>query len=104
MISNDDAKRFIAANVKRALAERKPDWSQSDLARATGDNVMTVSHLIRGARLPSAALLRRVAEALGVSSDDLISPPRGRISAKIRLSRVFPLDGPLTNSLRCQRH
>jgi transcriptional regulator with XRE-family HTH domain len=74
VITNNEAKLYIAANVKRLLAERRPEWSQSDLARATEDNVMTISHLIRGARLPSAALLRRVAEALGVSSDELMSP------------------------------
>lgn len=80
VISNDDAKRIIAANVRRSLAERKPDWTQSDLARATGDNVMTISHLIRGTRCPSAALLKRVAEALGVSSDALLTPTAEAIS------------------------
>lgn len=74
MISNDDAKLIIAANVKRLLAERRPDWSQADLARTTKDNVMTISHVIRGARCPSAALLHRIAEALGVSSDELMTP------------------------------
>ena len=80
VITNDQAKVNIGANVSRILDQK--EWSQSDLARATGENVMTISHLTRGARLPSAALLARVAEALGVTSESLLSEPPERLPKK----------------------
>ena len=82
MIQDDEAKRNISANVKRLLAEHIPPWSQADLARATGESEMRISFLARGVNLPSAALLARVAEALGCTSDQLLSPLMPELSEK----------------------
>jgi len=71
VITDTQAKTAIAANVRRLLAEK--GITQSDLCRLTGDNAMRVSYMIRGIKEPSASFLARVAEALGVKSDDLLA-------------------------------
>lgn len=73
MITDDRAKRNIAVNVRRLL--KIAAFTQRDLAVAVGESEMAVSYLIRGERMPGAAFLARVAEALGVSADYLMSDP-----------------------------
>jgi transcriptional regulator with XRE-family HTH domain len=73
VVTDADAKKYIAANVARLLETR--GWMQQDLAEATGENKMTISRVCRGIHVPSAALLARIAEALDVSTDRLIAPP-----------------------------
>ena len=73
MISNDEARQNIAANVQRLMAIR--GWDQSDLARESGENHMQISRVVRGTNLANAATLARVAEALDVTMDRLISEP-----------------------------
>jgi transcriptional regulator with XRE-family HTH domain len=80
VIDNDTAKRNISANVKAMLEER--EMSQASLARATGDLEMTISYLVRGVQCPSAALLARVAEALGVTADALLAKPTTRARSR----------------------
>lgn len=82
MISNEEAKVNIALNVRHLLATRQPPWSQAQLARATKENVMTISHVARGRHLPSAALLARIAEVLETTSEVLLSDPPERIREK----------------------
>lgn len=71
MITSDKAKSNISANVRRLLNER--NMSQADLSRVTGDQPMRLSYCIRGVQEPSASFLARIAEALGVSVDDLLA-------------------------------
>jgi transcriptional regulator with XRE-family HTH domain len=71
--TDDEAKRNIAENVNRLMAAR--DLSQADLSRASGESEMRVSLLRRGLKMPTAGFLARIAEALGVSVDTLLSPP-----------------------------
>lgn len=73
MITDDDTKAYVAANVSAELA--RLGWSQVKLATATGENAMTISNVIRGVHVPGAGLLCRIAEALNVSVDTLLSPP-----------------------------
>lgn len=73
VLTDDDAKSLISANVKRLLDER--DMSQAELARATGESTARISQMIHGQKLPSAAFLARIAEALEVAADELLSPP-----------------------------
>lgn len=78
VVTNEDARVNIAENLQRLLAAL--GWKQADLARATGENEMTISYLVRGARLPSAALLARVAEALQTTVEHLLTPHQEKVS------------------------
>ncbi|MGD9645552.1 MAG: helix-turn-helix domain-containing protein [Pirellulales bacterium] len=80
VITEDQAKDNIAANLQRLLEAR--NWSQSDLARATGDAHVTISRIVRGTNVAGVALLARIAEALDVTIDGLIRPPASRPSKK----------------------
>lgn len=71
MISNEVAKENIPANVRRLLDAKQ--LSQADLARLTGENNMYISRVVRGEILPNAPALARIAEALGVTSEKLMT-------------------------------
>lgn len=73
MPSDDEARENIAANLQRILLSR--GLTQTDLARATGDPVATISRIYKGQNQPLAGVLARIAEALDVSVDRLLSPP-----------------------------
>ena len=73
MISDDQARQNIAANLQRIMGER--GISQTRLASMTGQPIMTISRLVRGQNEPRIALVAQVAEALDVSMDRLVSPP-----------------------------
>lgn len=83
VISNDDAKRIIARNVNRILKER--GLSRRWLAQHTGEFDSTIANVCHGRKCCLAGLLARIAEALNVTLDDLLSPPRKKIS-KSRLT------------------
>lgn len=73
MISDDQAKKHIAANLAKMLNEKKV--SQSELARRTGEQRMTIWRTVSGLHVPSAALLARIAEALETTLDKLLEAP-----------------------------
>lgn len=79
MITDDEARQNISANVRALLYERK--WKQADLCRAIGEKPMRVNYLIRGKKLPSAAFLSRVAEALDTTLDELLRQPEKSASS-----------------------
>jgi transcriptional regulator with XRE-family HTH domain len=72
VLTDEEAKMYIAENVRRLLLLR--GMNQSDLARKIGESEMRISLMVRGIKLPSAAFLARVAEALAVKIDELLSP------------------------------
>lgn len=72
MLTDDDAKKNIADNLQRLIRER--GLKQSEIAEAVGESRMRVSLAVRGKKLPSAAFLARIAEALNSSVDVLLSP------------------------------
>lgn len=74
LISNETALEYVSANVKDMLAVRA--LSQRELARRTGDHVMTLNNLVTQRHMPSGAVLARIAEALGVTIDDLFRAPK----------------------------
>lgn len=74
MLSDDQIKQYVSANVREILAENS--WRQSDLARATGENEVRISDVCRGISVPGAGFLSRLAEALGTTADELMSDPR----------------------------
>lgn len=71
MITDDQAKALVSANITRLLAAR--GWKQRDLAEATGENDMTISRIVRGSNVPGVGLISRIADALNVSVDELLS-------------------------------
>ena len=76
LLTDEQAKSYVAANVRRLLRDR--GWRQADLARATGETEMRVSRCLRAEHVPSVGLLKRFAEALGTTMDELTDPPPGK--------------------------
>lgn len=74
MITDDIAREHIAANVVRILHEQGK--SRYWLAQQTGEWQSRIASVCKGTRLCSAAMLARIATALNVSVDDLVSIPR----------------------------
>lgn len=72
MITNDEAKERIGANVARHMAVR--GMSQATLSRITGESEMTISQIVRAKHVPNSAILHRLSEALQVSMDELVAP------------------------------
>lgn len=73
VLTDDQAKDYISKNVNRLL--EKMEMSPADLARATGENRVRISSVTRGLHNPSASFLARLAEALGVTPNDLLAKP-----------------------------
>lgn len=73
MLTDEDAKRNLAGNLQRLMENR--GINQSDLARLTGEPVMTISRAFRGENMPRASVLARIAEAMDVSIDRLLGKP-----------------------------
>lgn len=81
VISNEEARRIVSANLTRRLADRQ--WTQADLARAMfkSDNAaarMRVSRWCGGDVLPTPADLANLAAVLECTMDDLLSKARKR--------------------------
>jgi len=74
MMTTENAKENISANVRRMLAER--GMSTYGLAKATGEPQNTVYRIVRGDNEPGAVLLAKIAEALGCTMDDLLAFPK----------------------------
>ena len=75
MITDDEARENIAANLRRIMAAR--GMSQRELAEKTHRPVMTINRLYRGEYEPKVSLIANVAEVLGFSIETLLAtPPR----------------------------
>ena len=74
MLTDDQVRLNVAENVKRLLD--KEGWSQSELARRTGDTQQVISLICAAnqARVCGAGILVRIAEAFDVSVDRLTGP------------------------------
>ncbi len=75
MLSDDDAKANISANVNAAM--ERAGITQTELARRTNESDARISLVRRGVHIPSSALLARIAEALSVTADWLLAAPHG---------------------------
>ncbi len=69
VITDDQARANIAANVKRLRGNRSRYW----LAQQVGTHPIAITRLERGENLPGAGLLARLAEALETTADALLS-------------------------------
>lgn len=74
ILTDEDAKTIIAENVSRLMAER--GLKQKDVAVAAGENEMAISRVVRAIHVPSAAMLANIADALGVTTDSLLTKPK----------------------------
>lgn len=72
--SDRDIREMIAFNVTNLLAVR--GLSRRDLAKRTGDPVATVARVAQGKHTAQTGVVVRVADALGVTVDRLLTPPR----------------------------
>lgn len=80
VITDEKARQNIAANIRRLLEDR--GWSQNELARRTGEYPTNISRVVRGVFAPQVGLFARIAEALDVSMDRLVSEPPQENSRK----------------------
>ena len=71
MLTDQKAKENMAVNIAARMADL--NWTQKDLAAAAGETSMSVSRIVRQKQMPSAAVLFRLAEALKVSVDYLLT-------------------------------
>lgn len=78
MISDDQLRQNIAANLQRLLETR--GLTRSALARLTGDSLMTISVTVAGKHVPGTGVVARIAEALDVSVDRLVNAPPEQLS------------------------
>jgi hypothetical protein len=86
VITDEQAKRNIAANIRYELSLRDPPQNQQKwLAKATGESEMRISLYINEQVMCGAAVLKRIAEALGRTADEMMDKlpkqPRGKKSA-----------------------
>lgn len=73
-MTSDAAKRILPTAIEREL--QRLDWRPAELARRTGITPMTISNILSGKHEPKASVLKTIADALGVTSDQLLSEPR----------------------------
>ncbi len=73
MPTDDEVRVNVAENVKRLLEDR--GWSQSELARRTGNTQAAISQICAARQVCGSGVLARIAEAFDVSMDRLASPP-----------------------------
>ncbi len=68
MLTDDEAKRNIAANVTKLRGERSRYW----LAKSLGVAPIQVTRIEEARHLPGSGVLARLAEILEVSTDFLL--------------------------------
>lgn len=76
-MSTDGLSHHLAANVKYVRERR--GLTQADLAKRSGVPRSTVANLETGTANPTLQVLSRVARALDLSVEELLSAPRGRL-------------------------
>lgn len=77
--TDTEVKSNLSANLHRLLRDR--GLTRTALSQMTGDPLMTISSTVAGKHVPNVALLSRIADALDVSIDRLISAPPEKLSA-----------------------
>lgn len=78
MITEKIATDYLADNIARLLAAN--EWSQRELARRANEMPMTINRILNRLHLPTVAAVSNIAEAFGVSIDDLLKKPPGEKS------------------------
>ena len=84
MVDISETREAISNNLRRMLTER--GWTQGDIARkifgeATANQRVLVSRWFTGKTAPDAADLLNLAEAFGVTADEIARKKKSRNSA-----------------------
>lgn len=74
--AENDIRAVLATNV--VFARHRLDWTQEKLGAASGVSMYVIAHIERGARNPTLDTLLRLATALEMPLDRLLSEPRTR--------------------------
>lgn len=69
-VSDEQTKLVIGDNLRRY----RGDISYSQIARMSEATPIQISRIERGLHMPGVGLLTRIAEALGVTANDLLTP------------------------------
>ena len=67
-------RRTVGLNVQRLRHARKPEWRQSKVAADARISLVYMSEIERGLRVPSIAVMMRLAKTFNVSLDELVKP------------------------------
>lgn len=70
MLTDEQRKAIVSANLKRLVADR--GISQRQLAELTGYGVMTINDAINGKKMPGGGLIANLAEALKTTTDEIL--------------------------------
>lgn len=74
VITDDELKANISENLNRILDQH--GMSRYVLSKKTGESEQTIKNVADGLHVPRSGILARIAEAVGVSVDDLIKHPK----------------------------
>jgi transcriptional regulator with XRE-family HTH domain len=74
VLTDEQAKRNVAANLTRLLGEA--GVSRRKVAEETGESHTAIADYAKGAKMPGAGPLARLAEFFSVSTDFLLSSPK----------------------------
>jgi hypothetical protein len=80
VLTEAEAKKIVAKNVVSRLDEL--GHSRYWLAKQTGEHQSTIGNVCHGKKCCSAALLARIAEAIGLTPNDLLDRKTSRNSKK----------------------
>jgi transcriptional regulator with XRE-family HTH domain len=78
MLTEQQAKENIAKNIRQLMSARA--MTQVDLSAAAEISQGFVSKILQGSIMPSALLLRNIADVFSVSTDSLLDFPRRKAS------------------------
>lgn len=65
-------RQILAANLKREMTARS--LSQPALSEISGEPTMNINRIVNEKNTPKVGTVQRIAEALGVTVDDLLRP------------------------------
>ena len=79
-------KRSLPETLKRMIA--KKGWSEAELARQASVTPQTINNICSGSHEPRASVLTQIADALGVTPNDLLGykDKSGKNQKKLKLS------------------
>lgn len=74
IVTSEQARETLPVSIRREMD--RLGWSAYKLSKESGVSQMTLSNILSGKNEPKAALLRTIADALGVGIDCLLPTSR----------------------------
>lgn len=96
-------KKETSLGERMRQLRRERDWSQEKLAKMVGAHIQSIGIYEKGDSVPTALVLKKIADAFGVSTDYLISGESDnsvQLKNKDLLKRVEQLDRINPDSLK----